>query len=187
MNLKDFLDLLLKNTPFQVVGKGDVNISMGANMGMTVTGKWQPRWKIEKYNAHGELYAVEEFAGNMLLNEGITQMWKLIAGLSSAHFDSANAYIGVGDGTAAVQASQTGLQGANKFYKAVDPTYPQVMNQTITYRATFGAGQAAFSWKEFTIANGNSDSAVNICRKVENHSTKPSADTWVVTLSITLA
>lgn len=187
MNLKDFLNLLLKNTPFQVVGKGDVNISVGANMGMTVTGKWQPRWKIEKYNAHGELYAVEEFAGNMLLNEGITQMWKLIAGLSSAHFDSVNAYIGVGDGSTPALANQTGLQGANKFYKAVDPTYPQVMNQTITYRATFGAGQAAFSWQEFTIANGNSDSAINICRKVENHSTKPSSDTWVVSLSITLS
>lgn len=187
MNLKDFLNLLLKNTPFQVVGKGDVNISVGANMGMTVTGKWQPRWKIEKYNALGELYAVEEFAGNKLLAEGVTAMWELIAGIGGTPFNNAHSYIGVGDGTTEASAEQTGLQGANKLYKPVDPTYPQISNQTITYRATYGPGEAAFSWQEFTIANGNSDSAINICRKVENHSTKPSADTWVVSLSITLA
>jgi hypothetical protein len=185
-NLKDFLNMLLKNTPFQVVGKGDVNISVGASLGLIVSGKWQPRWKIEKYNALGELYAVEEFAGNKLLAEGVNEMWKLIAGMGGTPFNTVNSYIGVGDGTTAAEASQKGLQGANKLYKPVDPTYPQISNQTITYRATFGSGEAAFDFQEFTIANGDSDSAVNICRKVEDHSTKPSADTWVVSLSITL-
>jgi hypothetical protein len=186
-NLKDFFNMLLKNTPFQVVGKGDVNISVGANMGIAVTGKWQPKWKIEKYNALGELYAVEEFAGNKLLNEGVNEMWKLIAGLGGTPFSNANSYIGVGDSTTVASGEQTGLLGANKLYKAVDPTYPQVNAQTITYRATYGSGEAAFGFQEFTIANGDSDSAINICRKVEDHSAKPLADTWVVSLSITLS
>jgi hypothetical protein len=186
-NLKDFLNMLLKNTPFQIMGKGDVNISVGANMGVSVTGKWQPKWKIDKYNFLGELYAVEEFAGNKLLDEGVNAMWKLIAGMGGIPFNTANSYIGVGNGTTAASGEQTGLLGASKLYKPVDPTYPQVTNQTITYRATFGSGEANFSWQEFTIANGNSDSAVNICRKVEDHSTKPLVDTWVVSLSITLS
>jgi hypothetical protein len=186
-NLKDFLNMLLKNTPFTVVGKGDVNISVGANMGMLVSGKWQPKWKIEKYNSLGKLYAIEEFAGNKLLDEGVNEMWKLIAGLGGKSFNKNNSYIGVGDGTTAASGDQTGLQGANNLYRAVDPTYPQVMNQTITYRATFGSGEAAWAWQEFTIANGDSDSAINICRKVENHSTKPLNDTWVISLSITLS
>jgi hypothetical protein len=186
-NLKDFLNMLLKNTPFAVVGKGDVNISVGANMGLLVSGKWQPKWKIEKYNVLGELYAVEEFAGNKLLGEGVTAMWNLIAGLGGAPFNNANSYIGVGDGTTPASGEQTGLLGANKLYKAVDPTYPQINAQTITYRATFGSGEAAWAWQEFTIANGDSDSAINICRKVEDHSTKPLNDTWVVSLSITLS
>jgi hypothetical protein len=187
MNLQNFFNMLLKNTPFAVVGKGDVNISVGASTGVVVTAKWQPKWKIEKYNALGDLYAVEEFAGNKLLDEGVNEMWKLIAGLGGTPFNNANSYIGVGDGTTPASGEQTGLLGASKLYKAVDPTYPQVNAQTITYRATFGSGEAAWSWDEFTIASGNSDSAINICRKVENHSVKPSADTWVVSLSITLS
>ena len=184
-NLKDFFNMLLKNTPFVVVGKGDVNISVGASLGLIISGKWQPRWKIEKYNALGELYAVEEFAGNKLLGEGVTEMWNLIAGLGGTPFNNANSYLGVGDSTTPADASQTGLQGT-KLYKPVDPTYPQIMNQTITYRATFDSGEAGWAWQEFTLANGDSDNAINICRKVEDHSTKPSADTWVVSLSITL-
>jgi hypothetical protein len=186
-NLKDFLNMLLKNTPFTVVGKVDVNISVGANMGLLVSGKWQPKWKIEKYNSLGELYAVEEFAGNKLLDEGVNEMWKLIAGLGGKSFNKNNSYIGVGDGTTPASGDQTGLLGANKLYKAVDPTYPQVNAQTITYRATYGSGEAAFAFQEFTIANGDSDNAVNICRKVESHGTKALNDTWVVSLSITLS
>jgi hypothetical protein len=186
MDLKSFLNLLLKNTPFAVVGRGDVNVSVNAGMGVVESAKWRPKWKIEKYDAHGRLYAVEEFAGNMLLAEGITEMWKLIAGASSAHFDSANSYIGVGNGTTAATASQTGLQGSSKLYKPMDPTYPQISNQTITFRATFGSNEAAFEWQEFTVANGNSDSAVNLCRKVENHGVKSSTDTWCLSLQITL-
>jgi hypothetical protein len=186
-NLKDFLNFLLKNTPFQIVGKGDVNISVGANTSIAVTGKWQPKWKIEKYNTLGKLYAVEEFAGNKLLDEGITAMWNLIAGLGGTPFNNANSYIGVGDSTTAASGEQTGLLGANKLYKAVDPTYPQINAQTITYRATYGSGEAAFAFQEFTIANGDSDSAINLCRKVDDHSSKPLNDTWVISCSITLS
>jgi hypothetical protein len=186
-SLKNFLNMLLKNTPYAIVGKGDVNISVGSQMGMNISGKWQPRWKIEKYNAQGKLYAVEEFAGNLLLNEGVNAMWKLIAGVGGTPFNTTNSYIGVGDGTTPALGEQTGLQGSNKLYKPVDPTYPQISNNTITYRATFNSGEANFSWQEFTIANGDSDSAINLCRKVEDHSTKPLNDTWVVNLSITLS
>lgn len=186
-NLKDFFNMLLKNTPFVVAGKGDVNISVGANMGILVSGKWQPKWKIEKYNALGEIYSVEEFAGNKLLGEGVNEMWKLIAGLGGTPFNNTNSYIGVGDGTTAASGEQTGLLGANKLYKPVDPTYPQINAQTITYRATYGSGEAAFAFQEFTIANGSSDSAVNLCRKVDDHSIKPLNDTWVISCSITLS
>ncbi|HUV85125.1 MAG TPA: hypothetical protein VMV86_05400, partial [Methanosarcinales archaeon] len=114
MDLIKFFNTLLKNTPFAVVGKGDVNISVGAIMGIAVTGKWQPKWKIEKFNSLGKLYAIEEFAGNKLLDEGVNEMWKLIAGLGGTPFNTANSYIGVGNGTTAASGDQTGLLGASK-------------------------------------------------------------------------
>ena len=187
MDIKSLLTLLLKNTPFAVIGKGDDNVSVNAGMGVAESAKWRPKWKIEKYDAKGRLYAVEEFAGNMLLDEGVTEMWNLIMGESSAYFNGANTHIGIGDGTAAASSSQTGLQGSNKVYKSLDSTYPKVSNRALMARATFGSGEAAFAWNEFTLANGNSDDAVNLCRKVENHGVKASADTWVLSLSITLS
>jgi|Deesub1362A_J573_1020465.scaffolds.fasta_scaffold00761_35 hypothetical protein len=40
----------------------------------------------------------EIFADNILLNEGINEIWNLVIGASANHFDNANAQIGVGDG-----------------------------------------------------------------------------------------
>ena len=180
--------MLLKKTPFEVVGKGDVNISVSAGVGIAETAKWRPHWKIEKYNESSELYAIEEWDGNCLLNAGITALLTLLIGGGGTAFNNANAYIGIGDSTTAAVASQTGLQAAaNKAYLAMDATYPQVLNQTVTFRGTAGAGVAGYSWQEFIIVNANTGSGTALCRKVENHSSKPINDTWVVSCTVTIS
>lgn len=159
--------------------------------GVSEYARWQPRWKIEKY--HGEakpenLYAVEEFDGNLLLNEGITELLNLLIGGSATAFNNANARIGVGDSTTAEDPSQTGLQAvSNKTWKGMDTGYPQVSDQTVTFRATFGPNDANYSWQEFTVVNAADDTGKNLNRKVENHGTKASGDTWVVSLTITIS
>jgi len=191
MDLKSFLNLLLKNTPFEVTGKGDVNISVSAGIGIKETAKWQPHWKIEKYHGSAcpkNLYAIEEWDGNCLLNEGITAMLNLLVGAAETPFNAANTYIGVGDSTTAAIASQTGLQAAtNKVYVAMDGTYPQVLNQTVTFRATFGASVGNYAWNEFTIVSSSDDTGDNLCRKQEAHGTKSSPDTWVVSCTVTIS
>lgn len=135
------------------------------------------------------LPAVSVIDGNQLLNEGIAVVWDLaIAGATPDAFSEANSYIGVGDSNTAEAASQTGLQAStNKLYKAVEEGYPSRSNQTVTWRAIFGSGDANFNWREFTVANGNSDSAVNLNRKVSDQGTKASGQTWTFDLSITLS
>jgi len=133
------------------------------------------------------LVETRQVVGNVFLNEGINFIWQAVTGASGlTFFNSANSYIGVGDGTAAADPSQTGLQGTNKYYKIVDSGYPQISGTQIIFRATFGPNEANFSWNEWTVANGSSDAAVNLNRKVENLGTKSSGSTWVlqVTLSI---
>ena len=198
MDMKQFIQSLMqaaKKGSGSFVGDrglGIESIGVGAAVAVRDRIKWQPKWKIEKY--HGEakpenLYAVEEFAGNLLLNEGITELLNLLIGDGAATaFSNANAYIGVGDDDTAAAAAQTGLQAAvNKLYKAMDATYPQVVDQTVTFRSTYGNGEAAFAWKSFTVANGNSDAAVNLNRLVEDHGVKASADTWVLSCQITIS
>ena len=135
-----------------------------------------------------ELEAVEVIHGNVLLNEGIQLLEDIILGLdtTSPKWDSSNAHLGVGDGTTAEDASQTGLQGSNKQYKGMDAGYPTRSNQTMTWRSTFGDTEANFSWNEFTVANGSDDSATNLNRKVESKGTK-SGGNWTLTLQITIS
>lgn len=135
-----------------------------------------------------ELEAVEEFHGNCLLNEGIQLLEDIIAGLdtTSAKWDNANAHLGVGDGTTAESASQTGLQGTNKSYKGMDAGYPSRSNQTLSWRATFGDSEANHDWQEFTVVNSSDDSGKNLNRKVENKGTK-SGGSWTLTLQVTIS
>lgn len=148
--------------------------------------KWQPKWTIEKYDKDGNLYDVLEIDGNCLLNEGITEMWNLITGKSATAW-STNSYIGVGDSTTAAVATQSGLLGANKKYIQVDDTYPVVAGQTVTYEATFGPDDANFDWREITVANGSSDTAKNMNRKVQDMGRKAQGATWVARLQISLS
>lgn len=148
---------------------------------------WHTQWKIEKYenDKASEPYEVSYFVGNLALNEGITEVMDLIIGAAATAYSAANTYLGVGaDNTAAV-ASQTGLIAAsNKYYQLVDSV--SATGQTITWQATFGAGNANFAWEEFTIANGSSNSADNLNRKVSGQGTKASPNIWILQLKITL-
>ncbi len=136
---------------------------------------------------------VEE--GNLALREGLYLLTGLISGIdtSSAKWDASNAYLGVGDSSASEDASQTGLQGTNKTYKGMDTGYPQraanesATEQYVEWRATLGANDANYAWNEFTVANGNSDTAKNLNRKVASKGTKASGETWTLSLKITFS
>ena len=164
-------------------GFGIDKVEVNAGTGVHDHAKWKPKWKIEKYNSKGELYAVEEFDGNLLLFDGISEFMKAACGVGGTAFSEANARIGVGDGTTPADSNQNGLQGENKAYAQMDAGYPKVSGNTVTFRATFGPEQAAFAWQEFVV--DNSVNALN--RKVENHGVKASQDTWAIVCSITIA
>jgi hypothetical protein len=136
-----------------------------------------------------ELIEALAFRGNLLLNEGINELWTLAAGTGATKFDNSNAYIGVGDSATAAVATQTGLQAStNKAYVAMDTSYPTYgSSQKVTHRSTFGASVANFVWNEITVANGNSDSAKNLNRKVQSMGTKVSPAVWTATHEATLS
>ncbi|MCW4048045.1 MAG: hypothetical protein NWE99_10895 [Candidatus Bathyarchaeota archaeon] len=171
---------------------------------------WKAHWRIDKFaDSDGKIAGAlrgglsmfdaqqlfrgayrgfEEFENNVALNEGLQLLINLIAGTGSGNaWNNANAYLGVGDSSASESPSQTGLQGSNKTFKPMDSTYPQRTNQTCEWRATFGASDANHSWQEFTVVNSNSDSGVNLNRKVADKGTKSSGETWTLSLQITFS
>lgn len=153
--------------------------------------RYQPKWTIRKFAdddayQHDCPFETVEFDGNLLLNEGIGVLQTLLTGGGGTHFGNANASLGVGDSTTAAAATQTALVATtNKLYKAMAATYPQISGQTTTWRAVFAGAEANFAWQEFTVANGTSDAAVNLNRKVSNQGTKTAGQTWTLDLGIT--
>jgi hypothetical protein len=92
---------------------------------------------------------------------------------------------GAGAGSV-IKPTETGLAAStNKLYKAMEDGYPSISGQTVSFRSQFNSSEANFAWNEFTVANGDSDSADNLNRKVSSQGTKSSGDVWILTLSIT--
>jgi hypothetical protein len=113
-------------------------------------------------------------------------MASLSVGTGTA-FNNANAYIGVGDSTTAFAASQTDLQAAtNKMRKALDASYPTVATNVMTFRSTFATTDANWAWQEWGVFNASSGGTM-MSRKVESLGTKTSAQSWQITVTITLA
>lgn len=103
-----------------------------------------------------------------------------------AAFNSTNARIGVGDGSAAFSTAQTNLQGTNTLRKAMDSGYPVLAAPKITFKSTFGQSEANFNWSEWAIFNA-ATGGVMLNRVVENNGTKLSNQTWVLEVEVTFA
>jgi hypothetical protein len=172
---------------------------MGGKMERKESARWLCRFELSKYREdiekhrgneiefYGlyEPYEVINGEGNCLLNTGIDEMWDLICGDSSNHFSNAMTQIGVGDSNTAAGASQTDLQAAsNKTYKGMDGGYPTSTTQKATFKASFGASDANYTWNEWVVKQSTSGKCLN--RKVESLGTK-SGGTWTIQVDITLA
>jgi hypothetical protein len=131
---------------------------------------------------------IDEFDGNIALNEGLGELIDIICGLGTpTKWDATHAYLGVGDSNAAEAATQTGLQGTNKTFKAMDTGYPVRTNQTAEWRATFGSADANYRWYEYTVVNAADDTGKNLNRKVADKGTKNIGETWTLSLQITFS
>jgi hypothetical protein len=130
--------------------------------------------------------AVEEYEGNLLLNEGINNLWELAAG--EAVDDWSAPYLGVGDSATAASATQTGLQAAtNLLYLAMDVGYPETgADQKIVFSATFDEDDANFEWNEWSISTSDSNAGVNLNRKAQAMGTKANPAVWTLEVDVTL-
>jgi hypothetical protein len=149
------------------------------------------KWRIDKYTyIQGSklLYQIDEFSGNIGLNEGIAVLTSLLTGGTDASAFGTDSMMGVGNGTAVAAASQTGLQGASKLYVAMETTdYPSVSGQAISWKASYATDEANFEWEEFTVSNNTDDTGQNLVRKVESRGTKVSGEQWDLTLTVTFS
>jgi hypothetical protein len=136
--------------------------------------------------------------GNLLLNEGIQRLLDLLIAAGGATYANASAYIGVGDTNTAEVATQTELQAAqnaaNRFYKAMNATFPSRAAQTVTWQSDFTSTEANFHWQEWTISSGATTASgagflvgtTNLNRKVQDLGTKATG-TWTLSSAVTVS
>lgn len=134
-------------------------------------------------------YDISRIEGNILLNEGIDELWDLGTGTGTpTAWNNTNARLGVGDSSASESASHTGLQAStNKLWKGMNGGYPTAASQKGTWQSDFGSSEANYAWNEFTLVNATDDTGKNLNRKVSAQGTKTSGQTWTLTLDITLS
>lgn len=122
-----------------------------------------------------------------ITNAGAVLAAQCLINDSPTFLNNANAYLGVGDSSTAFSAAHTDLQAAsNKLRKGMDSTYPQRSSNVITFRSTYGTSEANFAWNEHATFNASS-SGTMFNRKVESLGTKTSAQTWQLTVAVTIA
>lgn len=153
---------------------------------------WHCAWTIEKWHraedhdAGGAPDETIDGAGNILLTTGITALLTLLQGGGGTPFNTANAYIGVGDSATASAIGQTDLQAAtNKFRKLVKQA-PTVAANVGTWVADFLSAEANFAWAEFGLFNG-ATGGVMLNRAVSANGTKAAGSVWTFTVTIQIS
>lgn len=121
-----------------------------------------------------------------LTNAGRDLIASAITGGAITAFNNANTRIGVGDSAAAFAQAQTDLQAAsNKFRQGMEATYPILAANVITLRSLFATGSANFAWNEWGVFNAAAAGTM-LSRKVESLGTKTSAQSWQLTVTLTV-
>jgi hypothetical protein len=165
-----------------------------------------PRFDLDEYDCALDHYDTVFSEGNLLVIGGASALWdRLIdATPTTGVLDQSNTVIGVG--TSATQATndQTALQAtndsSNRHYIAMAATYPLHTDSTsdssatsCQFQSSFGTTAANFAWREWGVgrgtagAGGTGSHSRMLNRKVQSFGTKTNVDTWVLTVTITLA
>ena len=150
-------------------------------------GIWHVDWRVEKYHdgiVEGTPDEVLEVEGNLLVNAGIVVMLNLLALNSGTAFTtSANAHLAAGSNATVADPTDTALGtllGVREVATAV------VANQTVTFQATFAAGQATGVWEEVGAFNALAGVTM-LNHLVSTLGTKAAGSAWVLTLTITIS
>jgi len=121
-----------------------------------------------------------------LTNVGRDFIAGIFIGEALTPFNNANAYIGVGDSNAVFAKAQADLQAAvNKLRKAMEAGYPTRSGNILSFRSLFSTAEANFAWEEWGVFNAAAAGDM-ANRKVESLGTKTAAQSWQLTVDLTV-
>lgn len=146
---------------------------------------------------------VLEVEHNLLCNNGIQRLEDLLIGIGSiVGYTNATARIATGNGVGTAAAADTDMSASagsgNRWFNAMDSTFPSRAAQTLTFKSTFASGDGNYAWNEWGIDGGGAASAVvgtngASTAALLNHKTsaalgtKASGATWAFTATLVIS
>ena len=155
-------------------------------------GTFKKRWTIERFASQadfekGNCYKKSVVNHNILVNEGINELWTLICAATGIRYDNTNAFLIVGTGVGAANAADTQATFTEGVTKAMEDGYPTYgTDQKATWRSVFAAGDANQAWAEFGVMNASTGEQL-LNRLVSAQGTKTAGQVWQLTFTITLS
>lgn len=135
---------------------------------------------------------------NLLVNAGIQRLLDLLIGAGGQAYTNSYARLGTGNGAGTAAAGDTDLSASsgstNRWFQAMDATFPSRSSQTLTFKSTFGTGDGNFAWNEWGIDQGGAGSSTSgntVGAPLLNHKTgaalgtKSNGTIWTLTATIT--
>lgn len=123
--------------------------------------------------------------GNIMLQIGVEELWKLALETSVNGFQNGTSELVIGNGAAAEVNTQTGPQGGTFVALAMDAGFPILEgagNTTLAFQIVATAAQANQSWDEFLVKQNVS--LIHFNRRVASQGTKISPQVWTLKLTI---
>lgn len=150
------------------------------------------RWIIEKFASQADFEAHNSYEKNIvnhniLVNEGINEVWTILCSAGGTDFDNTNAYLITGTGVGAAAAGDTEATFTAGVAKAMEAGYPTYgTSQKATWRSVFAAGDANQAWAEFGVMNASTGGKL-LNRLVSAQGTKIAGQVWQLTFEISLS
>lgn len=107
----------------------------------------------------------------------------LIGGTGFVRYNAANAYLVVGNGTAAIDSTQTDLQGVSKAAIPMDVGFPARSSNALTFQGTADGTTANFAIEEWGVKNGATGDL--LVRFLQSLGTKAAGTQWKITGTVT--
>lgn len=153
---------------------------------------WEASVVIEKYhgddayNPDATPYEVTEPVHNMLMTNGVNQLWLIATGQGGTLYNAANCYVGAGDSTTVATATQTDLQATTNKLRRQISAAPTIAANVCTFSATFGASDANYVWNELALFNASAAGTM-LNRFVAALGTKTNSASWTVNVAVTIS
>lgn len=137
---------------------------------------------------------------NLLVNVGIQRLEDLLIGAGGQAYTATFSRIGTGNGAGTAAAADTDLSAAagaaNRWFQAMDSTFPSRSAQTLTFKSTFASADGNYAWNEWGIDQGgagSSTSGATVGAPLLNHKTgaalgtKASGSSWAFTATLVVS